>query len=72
MSPQILTVVGVLLMAGCGSAIGVRIGLVDFETALVAGFAVGILLLGQGPALALRKRLVALEEQIAHGAPKDD
>lgn len=71
MSPQILSIVGVILMAGCGAVIGKHMGLVGFDQVFVAGFAVGIVLLGRVPAVALRKRVVALEEQLARGEAKD-
>lgn len=71
MSPQILSIIGVILMAGCGSVLGRHIGLVGFDQVYVAGFAVGIVLLGQAPAIALRKRIAALEEQLARGPTKD-
>lgn len=71
MSPQILSVFGVILMAGCGSVIGGQIGFAGIEQVYVAGFAVGIVLLGQVPTIALRKRIVALEEQLARSPTKD-
>lgn len=71
MSPQILSIIGVILMAGCGSVLGRHMGLVGFEQVYVAGFAVGIILIGQTPVIALRKRIVALEEQLACSATKD-
>lgn len=44
-------------------------GLLGLEQAYVAGFAVGIVLLGQVPAIALRKRIVSLETQLAAAQP---
>ena len=40
-------------------------GLVGFDQVYVAGFALGVVLLGQVSAIHLRKRIVALEEQLA-------
>jgi hypothetical protein len=71
MSPQNLSIIGVILMAGCGSVLGRHVGFVGFEQVYVAGFAVGVVLLGQVPAIALRKRIVALEEQLARSPTKD-
>jgi hypothetical protein len=71
MNSQFLGIVGVFLMAGCGSLIGRHMGLVGFDQVYVAGFAVGIVFLGQVPAIALRKRVIALEEQLARREIKD-
>lgn len=71
MFPKIIGLVGVILMAGCGSVLGRHMGLVGFDQVFVAGFAVGIVLLGQVPAVALSKRVVALEEKLARGGAKD-
>jgi hypothetical protein len=65
MSPQIQSVIGILLMAGCGSFIGRHIGLVGFDQIYGAGFALGVVLLSQLSAVLLRKRIIALEEQLA-------
>lgn len=71
MSPQILIIIGTILMAGCGSVLGRHIGLVGLEQLYVAGFAIGIILLGQVPAIALRKRIILLEEQLSRSTRKD-
>lgn len=70
MSPQFATVIGAILMAGCGSALGRHMGLVDLESILMAGFALGVVMLGQVPALTLRQRVVALEAQLARDTDK--
>ena len=54
MQPIIQIVVGSALMGGCGSAIASHLGFNGLQTALLAGFAVGIALLGHAPTLALR------------------
>jgi len=64
-----LSALGVLLMAGCGSALGRHMGLAGFESALVAGFAVGIVLVSQIPTAILRKRVEELEKQLSSAAP---
>jgi len=61
----LLTALGVLLMVGCGSVLGRHLGLAGLETFFVVGFAVGIVLLSQAPAVALAKRLAALEERLS-------
>jgi len=71
MSPSFPSIVGVLLMAGCGSALGRHMGLTGFDQVLVAGFAMGIFLLAQTPAIVLRKRVVALEALLADRAVKE-
>jgi hypothetical protein len=56
--------VGVILMAGCGTFIAHRLALDGWSIIYVAGFAVGIALLGQAPAVELRSRLAALESKL--------
>lgn len=46
-------------------------GLTGFDQVLVAGFAIGIFLLAQTPAIVLRKRVVALEALLADRAVKE-
>ncbi len=58
-------IIGTILMAGCGSAISTYFGFTALQTALLAGFAVGIVLLGQVPSLALRARVAQLEARLA-------
>ena len=72
MSSQILSIVGIILMAGSGAVIGRHLGLVGFDQLFVVGFAVGVVLLGQVPAVALRKRVVALEELLGRVDSKAD
>jgi len=69
-------VVGSFLIVGCGSTLARQMGLAGFENSLVknalmAGFAAGIILVSQVPAIALRKRVAALEERLARGPEKD-
>jgi hypothetical protein len=59
------TIVGSVLMGGCGSAIATHLSLNVLQTVLLAGFALGIALLGQAPTLALRKRVAQLEAQVS-------
>lgn len=54
-------IAGGVLMAGCGSALATQLGLTAVQTVLLAGLAVGIALLGQGPSAALRARVARLE-----------
>ena len=65
MKSNLQLVLGALLMAFCGSAIGNKIGYVGIEQAYLAGFAVGVVLLGQLPAALLRKRITDLEVKLA-------
>jgi hypothetical protein len=65
MNSQILSVVGVLLMAGCGSILGRKLGLQGIDQALMAGFAVGVILLAQTPVIRLRQQLAKLENLLA-------
>ena len=65
MQSNTLVVVGVILMAGCGSAIAMHLGFNGLQSALVAGFALGIAMLGQAPAIALRSRVAQLEARLA-------
>ena len=66
-----LTAIGLVLMAFCGSALGRKIGLADFDSVLIAGFAIGVVILGQAPAVALRERVAVLEKQLGRGTGKD-
>lgn len=65
MRTYVLIIVGTILMAGCGAAIATRLGFTGLQTALVAGFAVGIAILSQTPSLALRSRIAQLEAKVA-------
>ena len=65
MKSNLPLVLGALLMAFCGSAIGNKIGQEGIEQAYLAGFAVGVVLLGQLPAAVLRKRITDLEVKLA-------
>ena len=65
MKSNLPLVLGALLMACCGSAIGNKIGYVGIEQAYLAGFALGVVLLGQLPAALLRKRITDLEAKLA-------
>ncbi len=49
MSPRFLNLLGIILMAGCGSALARHMGLVGIEAARVAGFAIGIMLIMPNP-----------------------
>jgi uncharacterized protein YceK len=62
---------GAFLMAGCGSVLARKMGLEGIEIAWVAGFAVGVVMLGQYPAIALRKRVEILEALIARTPAKN-
>ena len=65
MSPNVLNIVGIVLMSACGSALGRRMGLAGAEAALFAGFAVGILLMSFAFTASLRKRVAVLEAHVA-------
>ncbi len=65
MRTHVLIIVGTILMAGCGSVIAARLGFTGLQTALVAGFAVGIAILAQVPGLALHSRIALLEAKVA-------
>ncbi len=65
MSPQITSVIGVILMAFCGSAIGRHMGLVGLDQIYIAGFALGIVIFGQVSSISLHKRIAALGEKLA-------
>jgi hypothetical protein len=65
MRTNVLFIVGTILMVGCGSAIATRLGFTGLQTALVAGFAVGIAILGQAPSFALRACIDQLEAKVA-------
>lgn len=71
MSAYLLTALGVLLMVGCGSVLGRQMGLAGLETFFVVGFAIGIVLLGQVPAVALAKRVAALEKELSRKGSDD-
>ena len=71
MSAYLLTALGVLLMVGCGSVLGRHLGLAGIETFFVVGFAIGTILLSQAPAVALAKRLAALEEKLSGRGTND-
>ncbi len=64
MNDKSLVIIGVVLTATCGSIIGRKIGYEGFDQAFVAGFAIGIALLGQIRAITLRKRIVDLEAKV--------
>ena len=65
MKSKLQLVLGIILMAFCGSTIGNKIGYVGMEQAYLAGFALGVVLLGQLPAASLRKRITDLEAKLA-------
>jgi hypothetical protein len=65
MRTNVVNIAGTILMAGCGSAIAARVWFTGIQTALVAGFAVGIGIPGQIPEFALRSRIAELEAQVA-------
>ena len=56
--------IGAALMAGGGGAIARQLGLDDWHLIYVAGFALGVVLLGQAPSIALRARISALEAKL--------
>ena len=64
MQANVQVFAGTFLMAGCGAAIATHFGFTVFQSALLAGFALGIALLGQAPSLALRTRVAQLEAQL--------
>jgi len=64
MHSDIRTLLGAALMAGCGAAISTHFGFDTVLGALLAGFAVGIVLIGQAPVRALQKRVAQLEAQL--------
>ena len=57
----IAVLLGIVLMAGCGSLIARHIGVEQWQ---IAGFAIGILLCVVAPVWELRGRLKRLEEAI--------
>lgn len=61
MNNKILTFLGAALMAGCGAMLGHQLGLSGVNMLLIAGFSVGVVLLGQAPTLLLREKVEALE-----------
>ena len=65
MRTKVMIIIGTILMAGCGSAIAARLGFTGLQTALVVGFAAGVVILGQVPGSALQSRIVDLEEKVA-------
>jgi hypothetical protein len=71
MSAYLLTALGILLMVGCGSVLGRHLGFSGLETFFVVGFPIGIILLSQVPAVALAKRLAALEESLSRKGSND-
>ena len=71
MPTYVLTALGVVLMVGCGSVLGRHLGFAGFETLFLVGFAVGIILLSQVPAVALAKRLAAAEEKLSRVGIKE-
>ncbi len=62
---HIRIIIGSALMAGCGYAIASQLGVEPRYQLLMAGFAVGVVLLGQFPSVSLRRRVVALEAKLA-------
>jgi hypothetical protein len=64
MHSNIRSLLGIALMAGCGSAISTHFGFDTLLGALLAGFGVGIVFIGQAPVLALQKRVSLLEAQL--------
>ena len=65
MFQNVLIFLGILLMAGSGTALARHVGLEGPSASLFAVFAVGILFISLSPTIILRKRLAALEEEIA-------
>jgi len=64
MQSNIRSLLGIALMAGCGAAISTHFGFDTLLGALLAGFAVGIILIGQAPVLVLQHRVRQLEAQL--------
>jgi hypothetical protein len=64
MRTHVFTIVGTAMMAGCGAAIATRLGFSGMQSALFAGFAVGIVILSQAPTFALRSRIAQLEARL--------
>jgi hypothetical protein len=58
---KIIVLVGIVLMAGCGSVIARHIEIAQWQ---MAGFSVGLLLCVIGPIWALESRLKRLEDEI--------
>lgn len=56
--------VGTVLMAFCGSALGHRLGLDGHDQWPIIGFALGLLLLSQVGVWTLRERVQALEDKV--------
>jgi hypothetical protein len=65
MRTNIFMMVGIVMTAGFGSAISTRLGLTGSQSFLLAGFSVGIAILGMAPTLALRSRVAQLESKLA-------
>lgn len=55
---------GAFLMAGFGVRLAAALQLRGGEQALLAGFAVGVILLGQAPAIRLSARIHELEKRL--------
>ncbi len=60
-----LIFLGILIMAGSGCALARHVGLEGPSASLFAVFAAGILFISLSPTIVLRKRVVALEEELA-------
>lgn len=58
----------VALMGFCSSAIGTKLDHLGIEQACLAGFAIGVVLLGHLPTAGRRKRLADLEAKLAFTA----
>ncbi len=61
-------------MGGSGTALARHVGLEGPSASLFAVFAAGILFISLGPTIVLRKKVAALEEELARisRAPKDN
>jgi hypothetical protein len=64
MSSKSIMLLGVVLAAGCGSSLARSVGLAGLDSALLAGFALGLVLVSQSAAIGLRKRVAALEHRV--------
>ena len=60
-----LVFLGILLMAGSGAALARHVGLEGPSASLFAVFAAGILFISLSPIIVLRKKVAALEEELA-------
>jgi hypothetical protein len=56
--------VGAFMMAGFGSALAGALQLPGKDHVLLVGFAVGVILLGQAPAIRLSRRIRDLEKRL--------